>query len=254
MAQRGTRAETENTLEALGLAIGARADAVSVDVRVTADGHPVLMRDAEISHTTDGSGFVHEMTLGELRAVRVPLRSGGTAQIPHLVEALRMLSGMIAVNIEIRNLPGDPGFDGGHELAIGGVLRALDETSFAGGVLISSFSPFAIGRAKALAPHLSTAVRVVPDAGPVAGWAFASEHQHPWVLATAASVVDAGSGFPGLVHASATRLGVWGSDDPGIAAGLVRRGVDAIVTDDPAPVVAALRGSVGAPQPGRGAA
>ena len=45
------------------------ADALEFDLRVTRDGVAVVMHDATIDRTTSGSGAVAEMTLAELRAV-----------------------------------------------------------------------------------------------------------------------------------------------------------------------------------------
>ena len=57
----------ENTLEAFEGAIAAGADAVELDVRLTADGIPVVMHDLDVAATTDGHGFVHTMTLADLK-------------------------------------------------------------------------------------------------------------------------------------------------------------------------------------------
>ena len=50
--------QPENTIEALEAAIDAGADAVEFDVRMTADGHAVVMHDPDVSRTTDGTGLV----------------------------------------------------------------------------------------------------------------------------------------------------------------------------------------------------
>src|SRR5947208_14590484 len=108
VAHRGASATfPENTLEAFEGAITAGADVVELDVRLTADGTPVVMHDADVSATTDGHGFVHTFSLSELRRLRV----GGTeAGVPTLAEALEALSGRCGVNVEVRNVPGEPAF------------------------------------------------------------------------------------------------------------------------------------------------
>ena len=76
IAHRGSSAEApENTLLAFEAAVRRGADAVELDVRLTADGAPVVIHDATLDRTTDRSGPVAALTLAELRAVdEVPHR------------------------------------------------------------------------------------------------------------------------------------------------------------------------------------
>jgi len=57
----------ENTRAAFDLAIAMGADAIETDVRLTADGHPVLFHDAVVDRVSDGRGPVDDHTLEELR-------------------------------------------------------------------------------------------------------------------------------------------------------------------------------------------
>lgn len=67
-AHRGGGAHApEATLPAFATAAEAGADALEMDVRLTADGVLVVMHDPEVDRTTDGSGPVSGMTLAELR-------------------------------------------------------------------------------------------------------------------------------------------------------------------------------------------
>ncbi|HEX6134551.1 MAG TPA: glycerophosphodiester phosphodiesterase [Longimicrobiales bacterium] len=66
----GSGLAPENTLNAF--VNGARrwaADMIELDVRASADGHCVIMHDATVDRTTDGSGAVAAKTLAELRAL-----------------------------------------------------------------------------------------------------------------------------------------------------------------------------------------
>lgn len=67
-AHRGGGAHApEATLPAFATAAEAGADALEMDVRLTADGVLVVMHDPEVDRTTEGSGPVSGMTLAELR-------------------------------------------------------------------------------------------------------------------------------------------------------------------------------------------
>lgn len=57
----------ENTLPSLLGAVAAGARSVEFDVRVAACGTPVLLHDATLDRTTDGSGSVETFTLDQLR-------------------------------------------------------------------------------------------------------------------------------------------------------------------------------------------
>ncbi|MBL7077297.1 MAG: hypothetical protein ISS31_07485 [Kiritimatiellae bacterium] len=58
----------ENTLAAIA-AVSNRADMVEIDVRVSSDGHLVVMHDTTVDRTTDGTGNVDALTLAELKAL-----------------------------------------------------------------------------------------------------------------------------------------------------------------------------------------
>lgn len=56
----------ENTLSAIRASSAIGVDVVAVDVRLTLDGVPVLVRDETVDRTTDGSGRVSEIALPDL--------------------------------------------------------------------------------------------------------------------------------------------------------------------------------------------
>lgn len=65
----GGVAAPENTLPAISAALASGFDYVEVDVALTADGHPVLMHDAKVDRTTDGTGRLASLTLAQVRAL-----------------------------------------------------------------------------------------------------------------------------------------------------------------------------------------
>src|SRR2546426_332500 len=68
IAHRGASAAApENTLAAFRLAADLGADAVELDVRRTVDGQLVVIHDASVDRTTDGTGRVAALTLDQLR-------------------------------------------------------------------------------------------------------------------------------------------------------------------------------------------
>ena len=68
MAHRGLKAEApENTLPAFQKAIDAGVEWVEIDLRLTRDGHHVLLHDATLDRTTSGVGLISEMDLAALK-------------------------------------------------------------------------------------------------------------------------------------------------------------------------------------------
>lgn len=95
----------ENTLESFRIAAERGADALELDVRLSADGVPVVIHDARLDRTTDRRGPVAALTLEELQAADAgatfspdggcthPWRGRGV-RIPTLAEVLRVLPEM----------------------------------------------------------------------------------------------------------------------------------------------------------------
>jgi glycerophosphoryl diester phosphodiesterase len=117
----------------------AGAGGLELDVHMTRDGQIVVIHDATVDRTTNGSGAVAEMILAELRGLDAghnfspdggpsrPYRGRGV-RVPTLGEVLEEFPG-VAVNIEIK--AGTPGI----EETVLGVLR---EASALGRALVVS--------------------------------------------------------------------------------------------------------------------
>ena len=245
VAHRGDSAHVaENTAEAFESAMELGAEAVEFDVRMTSDGVAVVMHDADVARTTDGSGLVRSLTLAQVRRLRIEL-AGGAAGVPTLEEALDVLSGRAAADIEIKNVPGEPDFEPDREEAVEATIAALASTAFDEPVIVSSFNPLSIARSRELAPHLSTGLLTEPSVEADAALMFARAQGHPWVLPAVAAVLGAPDGFAERVHVAGMRVGTWITDDPDEAVGLIQAGVDAVATNDPGPILAARRRASG---------
>jgi glycerophosphoryl diester phosphodiesterase len=66
----------ENSLQGLRNAIFFGADLIETDVRRTRDGHYIMMHDATVDRTTNGSGTIANMTLDEIRQLRLKTNWG----------------------------------------------------------------------------------------------------------------------------------------------------------------------------------
>ena len=83
IAHRGGGARApENTIEAMRLGLAAGADALEFDVRLSADGEIVVIHDATVDRTTNGSGAVERMTAAELQSLDAGFRFNGVSPKP----------------------------------------------------------------------------------------------------------------------------------------------------------------------------
>jgi len=103
-AHRGYTANApENTLAAIQAAIDLSADGVEFDVRTCKSGEVVVFHDASLERMTNGAGMVRDMTLSELKQFKLKQGDKETGEvIPTLQEALELIDGRIAMNIEIK--------------------------------------------------------------------------------------------------------------------------------------------------------
>jgi glycerophosphoryl diester phosphodiesterase len=229
IAHRGEhRAHPENTLPAFQAAIDAGADSFELDVRTTSDGRLVLMHDARVDRTTNGSGAVRAMTFDQIRALdagaKFSPRFAG-AKVPSFEEALALAHGKIGVYVDCKDIaPAD--------LAV-----ALAKADMLNSVVIYGGAGF-LKKVQALNPSL----KIMPEAYSAVTLEKLLLDLKPRVVA-----FDAGD-FTGDAIAVAKRAGVdiyvdrLGSADNASAwQDAVDRGAAGIQTDRPAELVEYLR-------------
>jgi glycerophosphoryl diester phosphodiesterase len=201
----------ENTLEAFARARRLGAAGVELDVRLTADGALAIHHDP----------VVGGVPLAELAAAALP------PSVPFLREALDACRGMV-VNIEIKNLPGDPGFDPSERAA-----REVAELVVAAGraptVVISSFWPATLEAVRSAAPDLVTGLLLASWADPAAAvdaaLACGSRALHPHLDLV-------GEGLVGAAHDAGLAVAAWTVNRPSDLEAAAAAGVDTVITDD----------------------
>jgi glycerophosphoryl diester phosphodiesterase len=211
----------ENTLEAFTRARQLGADGVELDVRLTSDGGLAVHHDPVVP----GAGPVAELKVADL-----------PAWVPLLPAALEACAGL-SVNIEIKNLPGEPGFDPGDRVARD-VVELVVVAGRVPDVVVSSFWPDTLGVVRSVHPDLATGLLLTSWFDPAAGLALALDQGctalHPHV-----DLVD-----PGLVaeaHGAGLSVATWTVNDPSQLEGAAAAGVDTVITDHVVQAVRALR-------------
>jgi glycerophosphoryl diester phosphodiesterase len=213
LAHRGAAQRVqENTIAAFEEARRVGADGVELDVRRSADGELVIHHDPQLP----SGGAISDLP-----------RAALPSSIPTLDEALDACAGMI-VNIEVKNLPIEPGYDpsGALGLAAAAVAeaRGLGER-----VIVSCFDLATLDAVRAAHPAIPT------------GWlTLAGYDQHQALDA----VVRRGHPFlhpqdPGVTvelvqaaHAAGVRVVAWTVNDAHRMGELAAMGADGLITDD----------------------
>lgn len=159
VAHRGAgKLAPENTLAAMRLGASLGQTMFEFDVKLTADGKPILLHDALLDRTTNGRGLASALTLAEIS--QLDAGSWLSAQwagepVPTLSNIIRWLraNGLMA-NIEIKPTPGQ-------EAQTGAAVAIMAAHAWEGqGVppLLSSFSEVALEAALKAVPQLPRAL------------------------------------------------------------------------------------------------
>lgn len=99
IGHRGAKAHVaENTLASFQQALNLGAGGIELDVHVCATGELVVIHDFTVDRTTNGTGDVHQLTLAELKNLKVE----GSHIIPTLDEVMDAVGKKCMVNIEMK--------------------------------------------------------------------------------------------------------------------------------------------------------
>lgn len=143
----------ENTIAGLQEAADRGVKMVEVDVRLTADGHPVIFHDDTLDRTTNGVGPIDDALLDEVRRLDAGIRFGEDWQgerIPTLEEVIAATGTLgLDLNLEIKTRP-----DRARETARVALSQALEMwPSDRTPPLVSSFLFDALATATDIAPN-----------------------------------------------------------------------------------------------------
>jgi glycerophosphoryl diester phosphodiesterase len=246
VAHRGaSRMAPENTMEAFRLGVEAGADAIELDVHLTADAQLAVIHDESLDRTTDRSGSVADLTMDEIREADAGARfegpgdagepsSGRGTRVPTLPEVLEWLPESIGLVIEIK---ARAAADAVVQAIDGQPARAQDRIS------VISFDEVAIDRVRELDPGVRTGYLVAPGQAIDDAFAWASGRGHAAVLPWEGDI--GADPLPILAQAKALGLevGCYVVNDPDRMQFLSDTGLWGFVTDVPDVAVETLRRS-----------
>jgi len=146
IAHRGASGyEPENTIRAFEKAIELGADRVELDVHLSSEGYPIVMHNATVEQTTNGCGYIKDLTLQELKE----LDAGKGERIPTLQEAIDCVKDRCGLYIELKG-----------EQTEEPVVKLVRENAIQNAVIVASFDSSKVRRVKESAPELETSVLV----------------------------------------------------------------------------------------------
>jgi glycerophosphoryl diester phosphodiesterase len=207
-------------------AIAAGCDLIECDVHLSLDGRLVVIHDHTLDRTTNGEGMVKDFSAAELRK----LDAGGGEKIPLLQEVVELALGKVGLVIEIKQVP--PLYPGLEEK----LVKLLRQLGAVQECAVISFNHTAIHELRNMEPSLQ--LGILEGARPMQPGRMLRESgadvYSPHWGATDPDVVRE-------VHSAGGAVAVWPVDDEQGILWCRYTQPDAIFSNRPKEVMAALR-------------
>jgi glycerophosphoryl diester phosphodiesterase len=235
IAHRGTSAHfPENTVPSFDHAVSLGVDAIEFDLRVTREGVVVVNHDPTVDRMTDRIGTVASMTLPELRqvdagarftrdGVTFPFRGQGIGIVTF--EELLQRYHSIPLLIEVKVAT-----------AVDGALRLIERYGAQDRVLMDSTEMDAVapfrGTRLLTGASFRDVARLLPRAllaSPPAKLPYSALCIPPWFRGIPVPVLR----LARVARAVGVATHVWTVNEPEVAEGLWKAGINGIITDDP---------------------
>jgi glycerophosphoryl diester phosphodiesterase len=227
-AHRGASlAAPENSMAAFRAALDAGATYIELDVQQTRDGQVVVVHDGDLMRMAGDPRKVGELTVAEIRTIDIGRKydaryTGET--LPTLAEVIDLVRGRAKLNIELKyNVP-DPGL-------APAVVELLRRADFLDQAVITSLDYAALKQVASIEPRLRTGHIITASVGNV--------------LRTEADFLSlnsaqASASLVRRAHRAGKDVHVWTVNQPEVMLRMIERGVDNLITDDPALVARVL--------------
>lgn len=222
----------QNTLPSFQLALDQGVDGIEFDVHLSSDGVPVVFHDFVLDHLTDGTGLIHEQPLSELKQ----LDAGGKfsaqfagVRIPTLAEVFELIGDQVMLNVEIKSR---------QEHAPRLIAEVIQQFGLQAQVIISSFDLDTLSLARHAMPDI--AIGVLHEA------ILTDEHLklidsiQPQALHPYYQLLLHNAEYVNTYINSAFQVNTWTVNNPADAQKLQALGVNAVMTDYPDLIRAAL--------------
>ncbi len=211
----------ENTLAAVDAAIEDGADLVEIDVQETTDGRVVVIHDSDFTKLAGVSTKIWDVSYEEALAIDIGNWFGpefAGQRIATLEEVLYRCKGRTRVTIELKYY--------GHDQRLEErVVEIVERAGMAADVVIMSLKQDGIRKIRALRPNWTIGLLLARAAG------------DPTKIDADFLAVHTGLAsrrFIRAAHRAGKQVYVWTVNDPIHMSRMIGRGVDGVITDDPA--------------------
>lgn len=220
--------EPENTVRGIRHALSLGVHRVEIDVHLSRDDELVVMHDAAVDRTTDGTGKIAEMTLNAIKQ----LDAGKGERVPTLQEVLDVFKefwaqgGTTLLQIELKG----PG-------TAAPTVDAIRQNGVVSQIVLTSFDAQRLGEARRLLPEATCGLltsTLDPDPLEIAQRIGAGAVHLHHSLATREWVER--------VHAAGLQARVWNIDEAERMKWAISLGVDGIGSNDPQLLIEVIAG------------
>ncbi|WP_312092293.1 glycerophosphodiester phosphodiesterase [Niallia sp.] len=225
-AHRGFSAQyPENTMKAFEEAAKAKADGIEIDIQMTRDGEIVIIHDEKVDRTTNGLGYVQELSYKELRSLNAGHRFKHIEKeaVPTLIELFDWMEhNTITCNIEMKN--NKITYKGMEEKTI----ELIRKYGFENRIIFSSFNHYSLVHSYRIAPEIETAPLLSDGI------------YQPWIYANAIGAKGFHPNYKRISHEiiksskdKNIKVRAYTVNNPKTMRALMNEGISAIITDEP---------------------
>lgn len=203
------------------------ADGIELDIQLTKDGEIVIMHDEMLDRTTNGSGWLKDHTLEELKMLSVGVNVKGffpRQTIPTLREYFTWLkTTKLITNIELKTSYFE--YEGIEEK----LIAMVKEFGLEDQIWYSSFNHYTVARIKKLMPEAKCGLLTDTWLMNIGEYAASQEA----ASVNARTYFCAKEGVAADLHAHNIALQAWTPNDADMMQELVDAGVDVLITNYP---------------------
>lgn len=205
--------EPENTLRSFRRAVLDGCDEIELDLRVTADGELVVLHDATVDRTTNGTGAVAELPFSVLRS----LDAGLGELVPTWSETVEAIPVRFQAEVKAPE-------------AVPLLAMSLKDSALADRTLVTSSAPDILLAIRGLLPSVETGL-IIARTPPVADiLTRAKTAAATWALC---GIADLTPDAVATLHTHNLRVTAWPVPDTAVYAQALLLAVDGITTDHP---------------------
>lgn len=211
----------ENSLASVAAAIADGADWVEIDVQESSDGIVIVAHDSDLRKVGGGPKKIWDSTASELRSVDIGsyfAAEFSDQRVPTLTEVLQTCRGKVGVNIELKYYGHDQNLERR-------VIQIVEENGMVDQVVIMSLEAEKIQKFKSMRPEWTAGLLTAVAIGGL-------EKAEADFLAVNTSLAT--RPFIESAHLAGKDVSVWTVNDRSTMSLMISRGVDNLITDDPA--------------------